>query len=72
MPKIKQTLQIPNDIIYSKFRFSNNNSSDAATFHNDVYNCSNLDVMPVYTCLSYFDEAQMELIPKSHIKKIAV
>ena len=69
MPKIKGTLQLPNDIIYSKFRYSNNNnSSDAATFHNDVYNCSNLDIMPVYTCLSYFDEAQMELIPRSHIK----
>lgn len=70
MPKIKGTLQLPNDIVYSKFRYSNNNNSiDAATFHNDVYNCSNLDIIPVYTCLSYFDEAQMELIPRSHNKK---
>lgn len=70
MPEIKRILQLHHDIIYSKFRYSNNNnSSDASTFHNDVYNYSNLDIMPIYTCLSYFDEAQMELIPKSHIKK---
>lgn len=69
MPKLKQTLQLSDNIIYSKFRYSNNNnSSDASTFHNDVYNFANLDIMPVYTCLSYFDKAQMELIPKSHIK----
>ena len=69
MPKVKGVLNLPDNIIYCKFRYSNNNnSSDAATFHNDVYNFSNLNIMPVYTCLSYFDAAQMELIPKSHIK----
>ena len=55
--------------IYTKFRYSNNNNSkDASTFHGDVYNHSNIALMPIYTCLCYFDDSQMELIPKSHIK----
>lgn len=57
------------DSIYLKFRFSNfNNSSDASTLHNDIYNFSNIKIMPIYTALIYFDEAIIEIIPKSHIK----
>ena len=57
------------DPIYCKFRFSNSaNSKDASTFHGDIYNHNqNLQVMPIYTCLCYFDNSTMELIPGSHI-----
>lgn len=57
------------NINYGKFRFSNNNnSSDAATFHGDIYNHTNDNIMKVYTCLYYFDDAQFEVVPKSHRK----
>ena len=55
---------------YSKFRFSNNNNStDASTFHADVYNFTNNELMPIYTCLCYFDNSQLEIIPGSHLNK---
>jgi hypothetical protein len=57
------------DPIYIKFRFSNNNNSiDASVFHKDDYNHTDLDVVPLYTSLCYFDNAELELIPGSHIK----
>ena len=70
IPHVKDLLQLNDTIVYNKFRYSNNNNStDAATFHNDIYNYTTMNKMPLYTCLCYFDAAQMELIPKSHIKK---
>ena len=55
---------------YVKFRYSNNNNStDASTFHSDIYNFTNDEIMPIYTCLCYFDKAEMELIPESHKKQ---
>ena len=37
---------------YGKFRFSdNNNSSDAAAFHGDIYNHTDEDIVPVYTSI---------------------
>lgn len=69
LPYVRSELHLPelSEIGYGKFRFSNKtNGSDAATFHSDLYNCTD-EVMPVYTCLFYFDEAQMELIPRSHL-----
>jgi len=52
---------------YVKFRFSNNNNStDASTFHGDIYNHTNTEFLPIYTCLCYFDDAQLEVIPGSH------
>lgn len=70
MPTIANKLNINYKIPYHKYRYSNNNNStDASTFHNDNYNFSNMNIIPVYTCLSYFDEAKLELVPKSHIKK---
>lgn len=52
---------------YVKFRFSNNNNStDASTFHGDIYNHTNAEFLPIYTCLCYFDDAQLEVIPGSH------
>ena len=54
---------------FSKYRFSNNNnSSDASTFHRDLYNHTENDIVPIFTVLVYFDDTQMELIPGSHIK----
>jgi len=55
--------------IYLKYRFSNSqNSKDAATFHGDIYNFADENLMPIYTGLIYFDGAVMEIIPGSHIK----
>ena len=69
IPYVTNLLHLNDTIVYNKFRYSNNNNStDAATFHNDIYNYTNMNKMPLYTCLCYFDAAQMELIPKSHIK----
>lgn len=69
LPTISRNIPQFTEPMFSKFRYSNNNNSkDAATFHGDVYNHSDLELMPIYTCLCYFDESQMELIPKSHVK----
>lgn len=66
-PKIKKTSNIITDPHYVKFRVSNNNNStDASTFHGDIYNNTNNELLPIYTCLCYFDDAQMEIIPGSH------
>ena len=52
---------------YGKFRFSdNNNSTDAAAFHGDIYNHTENNFVPVYTCLYYFDDATLEIIPESY------
>jgi len=55
---------------YVKFRLSdNNNYTDASTFHSDIYNHTHNATIPIFTCLAYFDDAQMELIPGSHQSK---
>jgi len=55
---------------YVKFRYSNNNNStDASTFHSDVYNNTINETIPIYTCLCYFDKTQLEVIPGSHKKE---
>lgn len=67
LPKIKEESDVITDPIYVKFRLSNNNNStDASTFHGDVYNNTNSELLPIYTCLCYFDDAQLEIIPGSH------
>lgn len=54
---------------YLKFRFSDKqNAKDASTFHSDVYNYTNDETIPIYTALCYFDNAQMQIIPYSHLK----
>jgi len=64
--KIKE-LGIMTDPHYVKFRLSNNNNStDASTFHGDIYNHTSIEILPIYTCLCYFDDAQLEIIPGSH------
>jgi hypothetical protein len=66
---IKQAEPRFSNPIYAKFRYSNNNNStDASTFHGDIYNHSDEPILPIYTCLCYFDDAEMELIPGSHLK----
>jgi len=65
---IQRNLDAITDPHYSKFRLSNNNNAkDAAMIHSDIYNHTNLPTIPIFTCLCYFDDAKMELIPKSHI-----
>jgi hypothetical protein len=55
--------------VYVKARISNNNNSiDASVLHSDVYNFTSEKEIPVYTALCYFDKAQLELIPGSHLK----
>jgi len=69
LPSINQEVPILDNPIIGKMRFSNNtNSVDASTFHGDIYNHSENKLMPIYTCLIYFDNAQMEIIPGTHIK----
>lgn len=56
------------DPVYLKARLSNNNNSiDAAVLHSDVYNFTSEKEIPMYTALCYFDKAELELIPGSHI-----
>ena len=65
--KIKEKSGIITNPYYVKFRLSNNNNStDASTFHGDIYNNTNSEILPIYTCLCYFDESQLEIIPGSH------
>jgi len=55
--------------VYVKARLSNNNNSiDASVLHSDVYNFTSEKEIPIYTALCYFDNAQLELIPGSHLK----
>ena len=58
--KIKENFNVMTNPLYVKFRLSNNNNStDASTFHGDIYNKTNSEILPIYTCLCYFDEAQL-------------
>lgn len=67
LKKIKEKTEFMSNPIYGKFRLSNNNNStDASTFHGDIYNKTKSEILPIYTCLCYFDETQMEVIPGSH------
>lgn len=56
---------------FVKFRVSdNNNSADASGFHRDLIyqgssNTGNF-TPPFFTCLTYFDQTTLEIIPKSH------
>ena len=65
--KIKENSTVITDPYYVKFRLSNNNNStDASTFHGDIYNNTQSKLLPIYTCLCYFDDAKLEIIPGSH------
>ena len=69
-PTVKNNFPFIKDYKYRKFRFSNNNnSSDASTFHSDIYNYTDENIVPVYTCLYYFDDATLQVIPNSHTKE---
>jgi hypothetical protein len=71
---VKQVLELRSTPDYIKYRVSdNNNSADAAGFHRDIiYKRSGLIVPPCYTCLTYFDDTTMELIPGSHKKNYSL
>jgi len=67
---IKQHCNTFSNPHYVKFRLSdNNNSTDASIFHSDIYNHTPDETIPIFTCLAYFDNTQMELIPGSHKDK---
>ena len=67
--QITKALPEFSDPQYVKFRYSNNNNSiDASVFHQDDYNFMDVSMIPMYTALCYFDSAELELIPGSHIK----
>jgi hypothetical protein len=69
LPIIKSKIPYFSEPNYVKFRYSNNNNSiDASIFHQDTYNHTELKTMPIFTALIYFDKAELELIPGSHIK----
>lgn len=69
LPVIIQNTNFITKPKYIKFRYSNNNNStDASTFHSDIYNFTEDNIMPVYTCLCYFDKTQLIVIPGSHKK----
>ncbi len=64
---VQQKCRKITDPKYVKYRFSNNNNStDASTFHGDIYNHTKSEILPIYTVLCYFDDTQLELIPGSH------
>ena len=56
LSQIKKALPEFSDPQYVKFRYSNNN------------NYMDVSMIPMYTALCYFDKAELELIPGSHIK----
>jgi len=64
--KISDKLEISID--FHKYRLSNNNNFvDASGFHRDVQ-CLK-DWKPIMTCLTYLDDADMEIIEGSHKSK---
>ncbi len=70
IPTISSNVDFLPNPKYVKFRYSNNNNStDASTFHSDVYNNTINETIPIYTCLCYFDKTQLEVIPGSHKKQ---
>lgn len=67
LPAVEKRIPWMQSPTYTKFRYSNNNNStDASTFHSDVYNHTGANTIPIYTCLCYFDDAFLEVIPGSH------
>ena len=66
-PKLKSICNFKEKHFYEKFKF-NDNKFNSNTFHSDIYNHTNENIINIYTCLYYFDNAQLEIIPKSHRK----
>lgn len=67
LPAVARKLPFMTDPRYVKFRFSdNNNSTDAAVVHRDVYNFTGDKTVEMYTVLCYLDDSEMELHEYSH------
>ena len=66
-PKLTSFLDIHEKPYYNKFNFNNNLITDSA-FYGDIYNHTNDNILNIYTCLYYFDDAYLEIIPQSHKK----
>lgn len=61
------------ECIYNKFRFSSSsysNLKDASRFHCDIYNFTNLFLVPVFTALCHLDPAIVEVIPHTHLGRV--
>jgi hypothetical protein len=72
LPGINNAVPVIPQPVYGKFRFSDNtNAADASTFHGDMYNFTDDDIVPMYTCLVYFDDGELEVVPGTHRKSIA-
>lgn len=55
------------ELVHQKYRVSNSsNSSDAGSFHRDLQSYEPNSIPSVFTCLTYLDDAMMELIPETH------
>lgn len=73
--KATDALNLSSPLDYVKYRVSdNNNSADAAGFHRDViYQGSSTKIeMPFFTCLTYFDDTVLEVIPGSHVRNYSL
>ena len=66
-PVLNKIINNDNKIYYEKFRFSNN-IFNTSTFKGDIYNHTNENIINIYTCLYYFDDSYLEIIPESHRK----
>ena len=67
IPSIKKNMNW-SECRWSKLRISDhNNNTDAAAFHRDLVCYADYDDLPIYTCLCYLDEGNMEIIKGSHL-----
>ena len=69
--KLHSILHIPKKPYYNKFNFTNNLISDS-TFYSDIYNHTNDNIINIYSCLYYFDNSYLEIIPQSHKKNFFI
>ena len=67
-PVLNKIIQNNHKIFYNRFKFNNNNATNSSIFHSDLYNHTNENIINIYSCLYYFDDAYLEIIPRSHRK----
>lgn len=67
-PILNKIIHNNHKIYYNRFKFNNNNVTHGTIFHADIYNHTNENIINMYSCLYYFDDAYLEIIPNSHRK----
>lgn len=67
-PILNKIIHNNHKIYYNRFKFNNNNVTHGTIFHADIYNHTNENIINMYSCLYYFDNAYLEIIPNSHRK----